>query len=309
MNILVIAYNQISKYNRGHELFRQTMKCHANVIYFGPGYTPKNLSLIDYLKKLKIDFSYFDFVFTHGLKYTKQIKDIYDLPPSLLKVHYVVDYFLPKGEFKGRAIDQHEFLNSYKPDIVFSVYHNSIKPLKKNVDCEKIFVLPFSACSTIYKNTYASKVNNVMTSFSMRDDVYPNRRKVLKILDKNEIKFVGRKVKDEYVNAINTCKINLGVCDIYKSLNMRFTEILSCGGFFLTDKPNYIERLNLEDGIHYVAYSDFNDMIDKIKYYFHHNKERNIIAENGMRLVRKYHSCNNRIKEMLKIIKKTGIVK
>ena len=307
MKILIISFNQIDKYNWGHELFRREIARQHDVIFFGPGHSPKKVKLHDYLKSLNTTIDEFDFVFTYGLKYTKKIPDIYDIPDHIFKVHYVIDYFLPKGEFKGRALDQHEFLNSYKPDIVFSVYYDSIKPLKKNIICENIYCLPFSACSLTYRNFYCKKINKVATCFSRRQDAYPDRIIALDKLKRHKIRIVDRKMNVEYVKTINRCKITLGVNDIYKSLNMRVTEILSCGGFLLTNKPNYIERLGLIDGEHYISYSDFDDMISKIRYYFNNDKERNRIELNGMKLVRQHHSCTMRIHEMIDIIKRVKL--
>jgi len=304
MKVLIIAFNQIDNYNWGHELFRREIARCADVIFFGPGHTPNGLELLDFLKKINISIHDFDFVFTHGLKYTKKIKDIYDIPKDVCKVHYVIDYFLPKGEFKGRADDQHKFLNEYKPDIVFSVYHNSIKPLSKNIECANIFSLPFSACGYTYKKTKCVKQNVVSTCFSRRNDVYPNRTIAIDYLKKNKIRIMDRRIHHKYVRAINRCKISLGVNDIYNSLNMRVTEILSSGGLLLTNKPNYIEKLGLENKKHYIEYTTFDDMIDKIKYYMKYSKQRKEIENNGMNHVRRYHSCNKRVHEMIDIVKK-----
>ena len=304
MKILVISHNQFEKYNWGHELFRREMSANNDTIYFGPGYVGK-ISLKDFLKQKNLSIYDFDFVFTHGLKYTRQIQDIYTIPPGVTKVHYVIDYFLPKGTFKGRSVEQHKFLNLYKPDIIFTVYHDSVKELRKNVVCDNIFCLPFSVCTKTYvRNNSIQKQNLVSTCFSRRLDVYPDRIKVIKCLDDNKIKTIDRKVRFKYIKAINISKIVLGVNDIYNSLNMRVTEILSCGGFLLTNRPKYIEKLGLIDGKHYRVYTTFDEMIDMIKFYQIHDKYRTKIEIEGMNVVRKYHSCNTRIKEMVKIINK-----
>jgi len=304
MKILIISFDQYDKYNWGHQLFRNEIAKQHDVVFYGPGYTPDTTHLVKYLRKNKLSFNDFDFVFTHGLKYTKKISDISEIPPSLMKVHYVVDFFEPKGDFKGRDLAQYEFLNSYKPDVVFSVYHNSIKPLRQNIQCQNIFVLPFSVCTKHYKKINCKKKDQVVTCFSTRVDAYPNRIKVLNHLKAEKIKHIKQKNRFDYIWAINESKISLGVCDIYKSLNMRVTEILSCGGLLLTDKPNYIEKLGLKENFHYVTYESFDDMVDKCRYYFKYDEERKKIENQGMIHVQKYHSCYQRVREMIKIIQK-----
>jgi len=305
MKILIIAENQNNKYNWGHQLFRNEIARQHDVVWYGPGFVDTNISLFKYLKKIKMSIYDFDFVFTHGLKYTRRINDIWNIPKDVKKVHYVVDFFQNKGNFKGRELEQYQFINSYKPNIVFSVYHNSIELLRHNTICDNIYVLPFSVCTkTYFKKNNIKKKNYIMACFSKRPDAYPNRNIVLKILNKNNLRYITGKQRYDYINAINQCKISIGVCDIFKSLNMRVTEILSCGGFFLTDKPNYIERIGLINNEHYVIYNNHDDMIDKINYYFNNDKERSVIENNGMNFVRKYHSCKTRVKQMIKIINK-----
>jgi len=302
MKILIISENQINKYNWGHQLFRNEIARQHDVLFFGPGYTTSSLK--KFLIKNKTDFDDIDFVFTYGLKYTKKIEDIWTIPDNVTKVHYVIDFFVKKDGFKGREQSQYDFLNKYKPDIIFSVYHNSIRPIKKNTGNEKVFVLPFSVCTQTYKKIHLLKENKIMTCFSTRPDAYPNRGKAIQYLNDNNFKIVQRQKRYDYIKAINKCKISLGVCDIFKSLNMRVTEILACGGLFLTDKPNYIEELGLIENKHYVTYKSFKDMAYKIKYYFLHDKERTRIENEGMRFVRENHSCEKRVKQMIKIINK-----
>jgi len=303
MKILIVAHNQIDKYNWGHELFRREISRCSDVVFFGPGYSPKGVDLNSYLLQNNLTIYDFDFVFTHGLKYTRCIKDIYTIPKDVLKVHYVIDYFEQKGEFKGRSVEQHEFLNKYNPDVIFSVYHNSIVPISKNVKCDNIFCLPFSACGLIYRKIRYKKDNIITTCFSTRKDVYPDRLRAVEYLKNNKIRIINKQVNMKYVKSINRSKISLGVNDIYKSLNMRVTEILSCGGFLLTNKPNYIDELGLVDGKHYVTYKNFDDMADKIKYYFRNDSERELIENRGMKFVRENHSCNKRVIEMIEIVK------
>jgi len=307
MKILIISTNQFTNYNWGHELFRRAFSIDNDTTYFGAGYSEPGLSLKKFLKSKKINIRDFDFVFTHGLKYTKNIKDIYDIPKDIIKVHYVVDYFQSKDDFVGKDKDQHKFLNKYKPDIIFSVYQNSIKPIYKNIKCDNVFCLPFSVCTDTYTYTNTIKKNQVVACFSKRLDVYPDRIFALKLLNRKKINIIDYKIRYDYIKTINNSKIILGVNDIYQSLNMRITEILACGGFLLTNKPKYIESLGLKKDIHYKEYTSFDEMIDMIYYYYKYNDERKNIEEKGMYLVRKKHSCRKRIQEMIEIIKQVKL--
>jgi hypothetical protein len=68
-------------------------------------------------------------------------------------------------------------------------------------------------------------------------------------------------------------------------LNMRVYEILSAGGFLLTDKISMDNGLDLllEDGREYVSYNNYIDLRDKARYYLAHPEEAIAIAQRGHR--------------------------
>ena len=73
------------------------------------------------------------------------------------------------------------------------------------------------------------------------------------------------------------------------------------------NKPLSIIRLGdvgFKNGEHLVIYNSLKDLKNKIKYYLKNEKEREGIAQNGMKLVREKHSNEVRIQEMTEIIKK-----
>ena len=86
-------------------------------------------------------------------------------------------------------------------------------------------------------------------------------------------------------------KINLNITlrSIKSGIPLRCMEIMSCGGFLLTNFQSDFFK-------HFVAGEDFvyfesnDDMLQKIDYYLTHEKERTSIAESGYQKVIKNHS-------------------
>ena len=86
-------------------------------------------------------------------------------------------------------------------------------------------------------------------------------------------------------------KINLNITlrSIKSGIPLRCMEIMSCGGFLLTNFQSDFFK-------HFVAGEDFvyfesnDDMLQKIDYYLTHEKERASIAESGYQKVIKNHS-------------------
>lgn len=95
-------------------------------------------------------------------------------------------------------------------------------------------------------------------------------------------------------------KINLNITSktIESGIPQRIFDILSCGGFCLTNyQPEIAEYF--EDGVDLVMYTGMEDLLEKVKYYLGHEEERQQIAENGYRKVMENFEIRDRVKEMM----------
>lgn len=98
-------------------------------------------------------------------------------------------------------------------------------------------------------------------------------------------------------------KINLNITlrSIKSGIPLRCMEIMSCGGFLLTNFQSDFLK-------HFVAGEDFvyfesnDDMLQKIDYYLTHEKERTSIAESGYQKVIKNHSYETIFQQIFNII-------
>ena len=98
-------------------------------------------------------------------------------------------------------------------------------------------------------------------------------------------------------------KINLNITlrSIKNGIPLRCMEIMSCGGFLLTNFQSDFFK-------HFVAGEDFvyfesnDDMLQKIDYYLTHEKERTSIAESGYQKVLKNHSYETIFQQIFNII-------
>lgn len=304
MRILLLSPNQIAKYNWGHQLFRNEIGKEHEVRYFGEGYPgwDPNLSVSEVIRKFYVSSP--DMLMTYGWRYSRSFQgfDKANIP----RVHIAVDYFDKKGQYKGTLPGQNDFFKRLKPTLVFGVTSFVVENLKENNICDKVYLLPFSVDTNIYKQIPdTTKVIDVLAAFTVRDDVYPNRSKVYNMLGGMKgLRTLTKRVSNiRLVKAISASKITVTSNNIYNSLSMRYTEVLACGGFLLADKPEDFDRLGYIDKKHLVLYKDINDLRDKIQYYLKHDSEREHIARQGMKFVRKYHSCKKRVGEFTDIVK------
>lgn len=96
-------------------------------------------------------------------------------------------------------------------------------------------------------------------------------------------------------------KINLNITSktIESGIPQRVFDILSCGGFCLTNyQPEIAEYF--VDGEELVMYTGMEDMMDKVEYYLKHEEERKRIAGKGYLAVKERFSMEKCVEEMVK---------
>ncbi|PIQ73285.1 hypothetical protein CO026_02725 [Candidatus Kaiserbacteria bacterium CG_4_9_14_0_2_um_filter_41_32] len=98
------------------------------------------------------------------------------------------------------------------------------------------------------------------------------------------------KVKD-YRDSLCQAKINLAL-DGIGQYTFRHQELLYLGAFMMSG-PSIRDLdliIPLEENVHYVAFNDLDDMVEKIRYYLAHKDERQKIALAGKKLFDEYYN-------------------
>ena len=179
MKILILSPNQILRKNWTHQLFRNEFSKHHDVTYYGEGYPyyiPEK-PIPEVIKDKN-----FDLILTYGLRYTEQFLGIGEIT-NIPKAHIAVDYF-GRGGGSGTYERNHRLFDRDKYDIYFGVVGHIVRNLEKNGVCKKAHLLPFSIDTNIYKRTKEFKQKNidVFSVFTTRDDVYPNRNRIHRLV-------------------------------------------------------------------------------------------------------------------------------
>lgn len=101
-------------------------------------------------------------------------------------------------------------------------------------------------------------------------------------------------------------KINLNPTakSIKTGISQRIWDIMGSGGFLIS---NYQAELpeHFELGKDIETYGSMEELADKCAYYLEHEEERKAIAKNGYEKVKKYHTYEIRIGQMLDILEKS----
>ena len=125
----------------------------------------------------------------------------------------------------------------------------------------------------------------------------------------------GRATQEEMIEIFNQSRINLNLADSPKQLNWfkrltrrkppakqikgRNFEIPGCGGFLLTDHADNLEDY-YEPGKEVGLFHDFDDLVEKVRYYLSHETERAAIAQAGYARTVREHTYELRFKEIFR---------
>lgn len=100
-------------------------------------------------------------------------------------------------------------------------------------------------------------------------------------------------------------KVNLNITlrTIRTGISLRVFDIMGAGGFLITNYQQEMYEL-FEEGKDFVGYESLEDLKEKVSYYLKHDDERFTIAQSGYNKVRKYHTYEKRLEQMMKIVLK-----
>ncbi|MFQ7574451.1 MAG: glycosyltransferase [Lachnospira sp.] len=98
----------------------------------------------------------------------------------------------------------------------------------------------------------------------------------------------------------NQSKINLNITakSIRSGLSLRVFDVLGCGGFLITNYQAELPEI-FEIGKDLVAYESMQHLYELCDYYLKHDDERMEIASNGYEKVKKFHSYDVRLLQMI----------
>ena len=107
----------------------------------------------------------------------------------------------------------------------------------------------------------------------------------------------------EMPKVFHASRINLNITmrPIETGLSLRIWDVLGCGGFLLTNYQAEIPEY-FEIGRDLETYESMEELEQKIQYYLTHEEERIEIAINGYEKVAAYHTWEQRITEMIRIL-------
>lgn len=102
------------------------------------------------------------------------------------------------------------------------------------------------------------------------------------------------------VFAASKINLNMTTPNIEDGIPLRVFDILSAGGFLMTDYRPGLEKL-FDIGKDLVVYDGINDLANKAHYYLNHDKERELISASGFDKLQKLHTYKHRVQAMFSL--------
>ena len=113
----------------------------------------------------------------------------------------------------------------------------------------------------------------------------------------------GVRTHDEMPRIFRTSKINLNptMRCIKTGLSQRVWDVLGCGGFLMMNYQAEIPEY-FEIGEDLICYESISDAVEYAGYFLEHEEERLSIAKNGYEKVKKLHTYEVRVAQILKTV-------
>jgi len=105
----------------------------------------------------------------------------------------------------------------------------------------------------------------------------------------------------------NKHKIVLNVHRSHDGINFRVIETLGSGSFLLTDYARGLEYI-IEPKNECVVFYNIDEVPDIVSYYLNEEDERDKISQAGYRRVLRYHTVQQRAKQIISYFKKLSLL-
>lgn len=311
MKILVLSPNQITRWNPGHQHFRNAIGLFNDCKYYGPGYGVfERLNKLNYvpdiLQYYHVQYSWVpDIIVTYGYKYTLPFEGLNH--PSryqkIPKVHFICDFTPAIKGWNGTIKEYLSMMRRDNYDLYFALSYQVMDWFERNWSDKKIFFLPFGVNEDIFKKIKTPKENNVYIGWSNHEAIYPLRRPLEKAFSEQFEKVKIRRFYNQlFVSEMNSSHIVLNTSNAFNTMNMKTFEVMACGSLLLTEWTKELNHLGFRHGIHYVSYKTVNEAISHAKLLLENKTIMNEIATRGYNLTLEKHTNNHRVKRMMRIL-------
>lgn len=185
------------------------------------------------------------------------------------------------------------------PDILEAIGEHF--SLEKSQDSFSDLGLIFSTTVLGFKIAAMQRTNGLLAlSKHVPVTIYTNSntKNLLRVTYRGSVDYWTQMPKVFHMSKIN---LNFTIPNIYTGLPLRMWDILGAGGFLMTNYQAELPDFFVENK-DLVCFDGEKDLVEKTLYYLSHEEERKQIARNGHEKVKKFHTYQIRLKEIIETI-------
>lgn len=306
MKILMLSPNQITRWNPGHQQFRNAIGEQHDVKYYGPGYTDHtkmhhNNHLPHILQYYHDWFEWRpDAIMTYGWRYTLPFSGLKEC--KIMKIHFVCDFTPAIPGWMGTRGSYMKMMRDHDYDLYFAMSYQVIQWFTENWPRKKVLFLPFGVDEKVFKPLPIKKENDVYVGWSNHEAIYPLRGPVeaaLRDESLHDFKVLIKRVFGQgFVLAINRAKINLNTSNAFRTMNMKNFEVMACRSVLITERVQEMDDLGFVEDSHYVSFSNVRELLEKIHSLIDSPRVMGNIATLGYKRTMAGHTNRHRVAEM-----------
>jgi len=312
MRILFLSPDQGTRWNPGHQHFRNEIGRQVETVYYGPGYElfkefERENHIPTVLKKLADERGLRpDIIMTYGYRYTAPFTGL-GLILNIPKVHFICDFTPPAKGWPGTIGAYVPMLKNHGYNMMFGLSYQVLEWFGKNWSEMKISYLPFGVDEKIFHPMEVRKSIDVYVGWSKNDAIYPKRQiienELRQSLTGTSIKVLIKKTFQEaFVRTINRSVACLNTSNIFNTMNMKHFEVMACSSLLITDHTREFSDLGFIPDLHYIQFKTEQDLIEKILYAGNHPGWAESIADEGYEFTLSQHTNKQRVEAMLEVI-------
>ena len=185
------------------------------------------------------------------------------------------------------------------PDILEAIGEHF--SLEKSQDSFSDLGLIFSTTVLGFKIAAMQRTNGLLAlSKHVPVTIYTNSntKNLLRVTYRGSVDYWTQMPKVFHMSKIN---LNFTIPNIYTGLPLRMWDILGAGGFLMTNYQAELPDFFVENK-DLVCFDGEKDLVEKTLYYLSHEEERKQIARNGHEKVKKFHTYQIRLEEIIETI-------
>lgn len=224
-----------------------------------------------------------------GNSYTSQLNEFIGIAEDF--VHSMIPYI-------NIVLQQYYMQNDLNIEEIFKKKLSTIA-LPSDISLQKAVFIFKHIAGYLYRKRVVTSLADSIDSFAVYGDQHWEPQVKTKL--KGTVNY-GEQLRTVY----HTSKINIDInrVVIRNGFTQRIFDVLACKSFIITSaKPIINDFFDTDKNAEIITFTDPEQLKDSVKYFLHHDSERESIASRGYQKILAAHTYTHRMQQMFQILR------